>query len=651
MLPTPTPSILVTFDAPDIIRLLHKAGFTVLSTQQPVGGLCCNALPQADAAPTVILARPHSVPDILDSEIVLLAFPEEFDDAATLLDEGASAIVPEPYSPTLLLATIRKAWDDALMRQSLRRHQENAQDAALRIADQQLHDERIVAAGHIVEGLSRAMVEAVEDARCAQYVATLPTFAALHERNDRQESGIVAANRAFRERFLPQDIAVTHSLLATKAGHPRPTGIEYLQSRDNADWISPVEETFRSGTACKRCEPILTTSGEELPALIYTFPIPGTDPTHGLALEIAVDLSTVEAQQQKLLSAQREYRRLFDESPCLITVQDRDLRIVDANRRFRDIFGFTEGLHCYAAYKHRSEPCPHCPILKTFEDGLSHEGEMQVITPRGDARNILVQTAPITDDTGTVTQVIELATDITMIRRLQDHLASLGIMLGSMSHGMKGLLMALDGGVYRVESGLRQGDMDRVASGWQQVRDRLSSLRKTALDILDYARSRDRELGMADFRVFVEDQAEAVRHKATAHGITLLVDTNAANGALEADTHALSSALTNILDSAVDACLFDPSPREHSVRLRAWRQDGLAHVEIEDNGIGLDQETRDAMFTLFFSSKGPVGTGIGLFYAHSVISSHNGRIEVDSEVGRGTRFHIQLPLRQSGAAA
>jgi len=70
------------------------------------------------------------------------------------------------------------------------------------------------------------------------------------------------------------------------------------------------------------------------------------------------------------------------------------------------------------------------------------------------------------------------------------------------------------------------------------------------------------------------------------------------------------------------------------------------HFEVEDNGVGLDRETRENMFTLFFTSKGPVGTGIGLFYAHNVIARHHGDITVDSEVGRGACFRIRLPIRQ-----
>ena len=64
--------------------------------------------------------------------------------------------------------------------------------------------------------------------------------------------------------------------------------------------------------------------------------------------------------------------------------------------------------------------------------------------------------------------------------------------------------------------------------------------------------------------------------------------------------------------------------------------------EVEDNGIGMDQETREKAFTLFFSSKG-TGTGLGLFIADKIAHAHGGSIELKSEPAAGSRFVVQLP--------
>jgi signal transduction histidine kinase len=66
--------------------------------------------------------------------------------------------------------------------------------------------------------------------------------------------------------------------------------------------------------------------------------------------------------------------------------------------------------------------------------------------------------------------------------------------------------------------------------------------------------------------------------------------------------------------------------------------------------MGMDRETREKMFTLFFTSKGSQGTGLGLFIANRVISQHGGEILVESTLGKGTSFHIWLPKEKPPAS-
>jgi PAS domain S-box-containing protein len=339
-------------------------------------------------------------------------------------------------------------------------------------------------------------------------------------------------------------------------------------------------------------------------------------------------------------------QQLFDEAPCYVTVQDRDLRITEANRRFKEDFGFVAGRTCFESYKHRQEACSDCPILKTFEDGQSHQAETVVTARNGEHYNTLIWTAPLTDSQGQITHVIEMSTNITLIRQLQDHIASLGMMLGSMSHGIKGLLTALDGGVYRVESGLAKGDMAEARSGWDVLRLRIERIRKMVMDVLYYTKSRELELRDVALRSFAEDLAAIVKPKAEKEGVTFVTDFTGAEGTLEGDAVALSSAMVNFLENALDACQMDRSKKDHTVAFSAKKAGGRILFEITDNGLGMDEETKNNMFTLFFSSKGSRGTGIGLFVSNHVISQHHGHITVESGYGQGTRIQVELPAQQ-----
>ena len=203
-------------------------------------------------------------------------------------------------------------------------------------------------------------------------------------------------------------------------------------------------------------------------------------------------------QLDALHTAQNLYQQLFDEVPCYISVQDRQFRITAANRLFKKDFGTQVGGYCYEIYKHRSTQCPNCPVADTFQDGKSHQTEEIVTSKSGHQYNVLTWTAPIRDEQGHITQVMEMSTNITQIRKLQDHLVSLGLMLGSMSHGVKGMLTALDGGIYQLETGLKKQDNGRIQHAFGQVRQMTDRIRKMVLEILYYAKSRELQYQQVD---------------------------------------------------------------------------------------------------------------------------------------------------------
>ncbi len=90
-------------------------------------------------------------------------------------------------------------------------------------------------------------------------------------------------------------------------------------------------------------------------------------------MEIAADITEVKRLQEELHQTQQRYQQLFDDVPCYISLQDRQFRLLATNRQFNDDFDVELGAHCYEVYKHRDEPCPNCPVAKTFEDGRSHQ--------------------------------------------------------------------------------------------------------------------------------------------------------------------------------------------------------------------------------------------------------------------------------------
>ena len=378
-------------------------------------------------------------------------------------------------------------------------------------------------------------------------------------------------------------------------------------------------------------------------------------PISGEVLKVAIqralarreDRIKIRNYERKLEAAQKNYlnsQQFFDEMPCYISVQDANFRITRTNKWFKKDFGDQLGSRCYSVYKHRTEPCRPCPVMKTFKDGQYYQTEEVVTSKRGEQFNIFTWTAPIYDSKGEIREVMEMSTNITQIRKLQDNLTSLGLMIGSMSHGIRGMLMGLDGGIYRLESGLKKDDKEKMYDAIEVVKDLAERIKKMVIDILYYTKEREVNSVQTNADSFVKDVLKLVSPKAEKYNIELIYKSEFLSDHFEIDTETMSSALVNIIENSIDACLYDNSKKEkYYVELNLNGDKDNITLSVTDNGIGMDQETRENIFSLFFSSKGHRGTGLGLFIANQIVEKHGGRIEVKSNPGEGSTFKISIP--------
>ncbi|MHC1702043.1 MAG: PAS domain S-box protein [Humidesulfovibrio sp.] len=129
------------------------------------------------------------------------------------------------------------------------------------------------------------------------------------------------------------------------------------------------------------------------------------------------------SEKQIELNRQRdEYQSLFSLVPCIITVQDKNFRLLRYNQEFREKFRPRPGDFCYHAYKGRSEKCPNCPVELTFKTGKSHCSEETGFDADGTKRHWLVTTTPITNSEGEIVSAMEMCLDITSRKQLEEEL-------------------------------------------------------------------------------------------------------------------------------------------------------------------------------------------------------------------------------------
>jgi signal transduction histidine kinase len=189
-----------------------------------------------------------------------------------------------------------------------------------------------------------------------------------------------------------------------------------------------------------------------------------------------------------------------------------------------------------------------------------------------------------------------------------------------------------------------------VSRAFDQVKTMADKIRDMVLEILNYARSRQMQYAPVPVTDLVESVMKNIRPAALKSNVICEVFLPDSPGIIEIDAVWMESALVNFLENAVDACAYDHEKPVHKVSLTITveAQERVC-FRIQDNGVGMDQETREKMFTLFFTSKGSRGTGLGLFIAHRVIQQHGGTVQVTSALNQGTKLIICLPRIPPGS--
>ena len=560
-----------------------------------------------------------------DTEVIMITGHGDMDLAIKSLKYQAIDFVTKPINDDVLEIALNRAHEKIRMRQQLREYTENLETLVREKSAKLIEVERQVAVGQAVEGLSSAMRDIAGDLEGGlTYFNEMPCFVSVHN----PKLKIIAINPLYKER------------LGDKVGH---NSWDVYTAKSGAGFTCPAEKTFKTGKGLRTKATVKTADGDKAPVIVHTAPIRNQDGAVELVVEISVDITEVKRLREELNRTQQRYQQLFDEVPCYISVQDRQFRLTATNRRFKEDFDVEIGAFCHEVYKHRDEPCPNCPVARTFEDGLAHQAEMVVTAKTGEQYNVLIWTAPLRNPAGEITHVMEMSTNITEIRKLQDNLSSLGLKVSSISHGIKGMLTGLDGGMYLMETGFAEAKPERVEAGWEDLKTIVRRIRKLVHNILFFAKERELKRDRVDVLNFVEDVASTVEPKIKADGIELVRDFDTFPAQIEIDAGVLRLALINILENALDACTEDDARKHHKIVFGVQGDDNQIRFEIKDNGIGMDRETRESLFTLFFSSKGNKGTGLGLFIADKIIDQHGGKIAVESSPGQGSNFKITIP--------
>ena len=223
-----------------------------------------------------------------------------------------------------------------------------------------------------------------------------------------------------------------------------------------------------------------------------------------------------------------------------------------------------------------------------------------------------------------------------------EKMSALGELASGVAHDFNNTLAGILG---RAELLLATDDPAKIESGLQIIIQTAKDGAKTVKRIQDFARQRrDHDFAPLAVDQLLFDVSEITRprwkDRAEASNVHISLELQIRSNALVmGDGSELREVLVNMVFNAVDAM-----PKGGTLTLSAEESDGAIEIAVSDTGTGMSEEVRSRIFDPFFTTKGKAGLGLGLAVSYGIIRRHEGTVEAESEVGRGTTFKIRLPI-------
>ncbi|NQT89527.1 FHA domain-containing protein [bacterium] len=222
-----------------------------------------------------------------------------------------------------------------------------------------------------------------------------------------------------------------------------------------------------------------------------------------------------------------------------------------------------------------------------------------------------------------------------------ERMAAVGQTLAGLTHCIKNILQGIKGGGQIIDMGFDKSNDDLVRSGWDMVSRNATFMEELVLDLLTYSKERQPAYTPTDLNEVCEGICGLSGPRAAEMGVALSFTPDTRLELVEAEGNAIRRCILNLVANAVDACA--ESKASVTVSTHAPGDDGFVRIDIADTGCGMTEETLGKLFTVFFSTKGSKGTGLGLTVTKKIVEEHGGEIRITSELGVGTTFTLCLP--------
>jgi two-component system sensor histidine kinase HydH len=329
-----------------------------------------------------------------------------------------------------------------------------------------------------------------------------------------------------------------------------------------------------------------------------------------------------------------------------VVAVDKDGKIIMFNRLAEDIFSISKENAVNQDYQ-AVFPNDECLLKQTLEkQRTTREMEREFRTFSGEDKFLIIGTSCLFDEGKKFNGAVAVIHDVTELKKYEEEakrserLSALGNLAAGVAHEIRNPLNAISITAQRLKSEFApQKDKEEYIFFIKTILDEIKRLDNIINQFLSLAKAQKLNLVPTDMGRFLNEVVDLVEIEAKEKNIRVTREF-ASLPETKIDPDELKKALLNIMLNGIQA-----TPSGGTLSINAYLNDSQRDVliKIKDSGMGIPKANLSKIFQPYFSTK-EKGTGLGLSIAHRVITDHKGKIEVESELGKGTVFTVTLPI-------
>jgi PAS domain S-box-containing protein len=437
---------------------------------------------------------------------------------------------------------------------------------------------------------------------------------------------------------------------------------EVLKS-DLCEEICPLQEVLETGKPVYNYEIMITNkSGDKVPVNITASPLRSSSNEIIGIVENIRDLTKHKGLWGRLREERNKAQQYLNIAGVIIVAINEKGIVSLINKKGCDVLGFKEdeiiGKNWFdlcVPERFRKERKDTFQKVMAGEEEEAEDYENIILTKTGDERIIAWHNTSVMDENDQIIGTLSSGEDITIRKRTEEELmrseklASLGQLAASVVHEVNNPLAGIMVYVKLLQKKCASQKIQSESTEGQllKMEKELDRTTKIIRNLLDFARQSEPSMSPIDINKVIDSALLLVKNQINLENIILEKNFGNDLPSVLADVDKIQQVLINIILNAIQAMpdggSLAISTSEAPNILIGEEQKDTVRIDIKDTGIGIPKENLDKLFNPFFTTKEKgKGVGLGLSVVHGIVSKHEGKIDVDSEIEVGTTFSIYL---------